>query len=65
MLRSNRNMLKFTEAFGFTTHDDPDDPEQVGVVLELSRQRRGIARSRPQCATLDSGDVVRFPSANP
>jgi acetyltransferase len=37
VLRNNRNMLRFTEAFGFRTHDDPDDPEQVGVVLDLTR----------------------------
>ena len=37
VLRANRNMLKFTEAFGFTTSDDPDDPDQVDVVLELSK----------------------------
>ena len=35
VLRANRNMLKFTEAFGFTTSEDPDDPNQVGVVLLL------------------------------
>jgi acetyltransferase len=37
VLRTNRNMLRFTEAFGFTTRDDPDDPDQVGVVLELTK----------------------------
>jgi acetyltransferase len=36
VLRKNRNMLKFTEAFGFRTEDDPDDPDQVAVVLELA-----------------------------
>ena len=36
VLRSNRNMLKFTEAFGFVTHDDPDDSDQMRVVLELA-----------------------------
>jgi acetyltransferase len=35
VLRANRNMLKFTEAFGFTTSEDPDDPNQVSVVLEI------------------------------
>jgi acetyltransferase len=37
VLRSNRNMLKFTEGFGFVTRDDPADPEQVSVVLELAQ----------------------------
>ena len=36
VLRGNRNMLKFAEAFGFTAHDDPDDAELVDVVLELT-----------------------------
>ena len=36
VLRSNRNMLKFTEAFGFKTSDDPNDPDQVDVVLDLA-----------------------------
>jgi hypothetical protein len=35
VLRSNRNMLKFTEAFGFRNRDNPEDPEQVSLVLEL------------------------------
>ena len=35
VLRSNHNMLKFTAALGFVPHDDPDDPEQVTVTLEL------------------------------
>ncbi len=35
VLRSNRNMLKFTEAFGFKSRESPEDPEQVSVVLEL------------------------------
>ncbi len=35
VLRSNRNMLKFTEALGFETSDDPNDPDQLRVVLEL------------------------------
>ena len=37
VLRSNRNMLKFTEAFGFETRDNPGDPEQVSVVLDLAK----------------------------
>jgi len=36
VLRGNAGMLKFTRAFGFTVHDDPDDPDLVDVVLELS-----------------------------
>ncbi len=36
VLRNNRNMLRFTEAFGFRTRDYPDDPEQVEVVLDLT-----------------------------
>ncbi len=36
VLRNNHNMLQFTEALGFVTHDDPDEPEQVTVVLELT-----------------------------
>ena len=35
VLRSNHNMLKFTEALGFTTRDVPGDAEQVSVALEL------------------------------
>jgi acetyltransferase len=37
VLRTNGNMLQFTEAFGFTTRDNPDDPDQVRVVLELPK----------------------------
>ena len=37
VLRSNHNMLKFTEAFGFKTRENPEDPEQVSVVLELGQ----------------------------
>jgi acetyltransferase len=46
VLRSNRNMLRFTESLGFAAHDDPDDPDLVEVVLDLSPQReatRGAA----------------------
>jgi acetyltransferase len=39
VLRGNRNMLRFTELLGFAAHDDPDDPELVEVVLDLSPQR--------------------------
>ncbi len=36
VLRSNRSMLQFTNALGFEAHDNPEDPEQVSVVLDLS-----------------------------
>jgi acetyltransferase len=36
VLRANQRMLKFTEQLGFETHDDPDEPKQVMVVLALS-----------------------------
>ena len=39
VLRGNRNMLRFTESFGFIAHDDPDDSELVDVVLELRVDR--------------------------
>ena len=32
---SNVNMRKFCQALGFVAHDDPDEPEQVTVVLDL------------------------------
>jgi acetyltransferase len=35
VLRANTNMLKFTDSLGFVTHDDPSDPAQVMVVLDL------------------------------
>ena len=35
VLRSNRNMLQFTEAVGFRSGESTEDPEQVSVVLEL------------------------------
>jgi len=45
VLRSNRKMLQFTESLGFAAHDDPDDPEVVAVVLDLSHPREtGRAR---------------------
>jgi acetyltransferase len=36
VLRSNPNMRRFCEALGFVAHDDPDEPEQVNMVLELT-----------------------------
>jgi acetyltransferase len=36
VLRGNSNMRHFTEALGFVTHDDPHEPEQVTVVLDLT-----------------------------
>ena len=41
VLRSNRQMLRFAEAFGFAARDDPDDAELVDVVLDLSQERHG------------------------
>ncbi len=35
VLRANPNMLKFVAAIGFKSRDDPDDPEQVIVTLDL------------------------------
>jgi acetyltransferase len=35
VLRANHNMLRFTEALGFKTRDDPEDPEQVIVERAL------------------------------
>jgi acetyltransferase len=35
VLRSNTNMLRFTESLGFVTHDDPEEPAQVSTVLAL------------------------------
>ena len=35
VLRANHNMIKFTEGLGFTTADDPDDPDQVVATLSL------------------------------
>ena len=34
------------QRFGFTTHDDPDDPDLVDVVLELAPQRQRNAPRR-------------------
>ncbi len=36
VLRNNVNMLRFTAALGFVTHDDPDASDQVLVVRELA-----------------------------
>jgi acetyltransferase len=36
VLRANQGMLKFSEQLGFAIHDDPEEPEQVTVVLSLS-----------------------------
>jgi acetyltransferase len=36
VLRSNSKMRKFCEGLGFVAHDDPDEPEQVNMVLELT-----------------------------
>ncbi len=36
VLRSNANMRHFTEALGFVSHDDPNEPEQVNMVLDLT-----------------------------
>jgi acetyltransferase len=36
VLRANVGMLKFSESLGFEVHDDPNEPEQVTVVLDLS-----------------------------
>ncbi|MEP7183344.1 MAG: GNAT family N-acetyltransferase [Betaproteobacteria bacterium] len=35
VLRNNPNMLRFTQGLGFVVHDDPDEPEQVKMVLDL------------------------------
>ena len=36
VLRANVRMLRFSEELGFKIQDDPNEPEQVTVVLELS-----------------------------
>ncbi len=36
VLRANAKMRKFCEALGFVTHDDPNEPEQVMMVLDLT-----------------------------
>ncbi len=35
VLRSNHNMVRFTQGLGFTVHDDPEDPDQVVAMLDL------------------------------
>ena len=35
VLKANQRMLRFTKALGFTTRDDPADPEQVIAELVL------------------------------
>ena len=36
VLRANHNMLRFVARLGFTVHDDPGDPDQVNVALDLA-----------------------------
>ena len=36
VLRANQRMIRFSEDLGFKIHDDPQEPEQVTAVLELS-----------------------------
>ena len=36
VLRNNPKMIRFTEGLGFDTHDDPHEPEQVNMVLDLA-----------------------------
>jgi acetyltransferase len=36
VLRANAKMRRFCEALGFVTHDDPNEPEQVMMVLDLT-----------------------------
>jgi acetyltransferase len=36
VLRGNANMRAFCEALGFVTHEDPHEPEQVVMVLDLT-----------------------------
>jgi len=36
VLRNNPNMIRFTESLGFVTHDDPNEHEQVSMVLDLA-----------------------------
>jgi acetyltransferase len=40
VLRSNQNMLRFIESFGFSVRNDPEDPELAEVVLELAPRRQ-------------------------
>ena len=36
VLRANANMRRFCEGLGFVTHDDPNEPEQVMMVLDIT-----------------------------
>ena len=36
VLRANAGMRSFCEGLGFVTHDDPHEPEQVMMVLDLT-----------------------------
>ena len=36
VLRANANMRKFCEGLGFVAHDDPDEPEQLTMMLALA-----------------------------
>jgi acetyltransferase len=35
VLKQNANMIRFCERLGFVAHDDPEEPEQVNMALEL------------------------------
>ncbi len=35
VLRANQGMLRFSQSLGFEVRDNPGDPEQVEVVLDL------------------------------
>jgi hypothetical protein len=45
VLRSNGNMLRFTAGLGFAMREDPDDPEQVIVALDLKPSLDGGLRN--------------------
>jgi acetyltransferase len=36
VLRQNANMIRFCERIGFVAHNDPDEPDQVNMMLELA-----------------------------
>ena len=42
VLRANQNMLRFVQRLGFVVQDDPSDPDQVEVTLDL-QTRKGTA----------------------
>ncbi len=50
VLRANGNMLRFTAGLGFAIREDPENPEQVIVALDLKpsldEERRNSGRSR-------------------